>query len=68
MVKKTKMNTREIRRARASAAMPEVKKLVSRFGRMAVANCLGKIKARDKEASRLAALKKQVAELEKGLR
>lgn len=48
--------------------MPEVKRLVQKHGRMAVANCLGKIKARDKEAERLSALKKQVAELEKGLR
>jgi hypothetical protein len=63
-----KLNARDIQRNKAAAAMPEVKKLVQRFGRMAVSNCLGKIKERDKEAARLAALRKQVAELEKGLR
>lgn len=65
---KRKLNQREARRQQAAAAMPEVKRLVQRFGRTAVANCLGKIKARDKEAARLADLKKQVAELERGLR
>lgn len=63
-----KSNARDIQRANATAAMPEVKKLVHRFGRVAVSNCIGKIKERDKEAARLAALKKQVADLEKGLR
>lgn len=68
MEKKRKLNARDARRERAKAAMPEVKRLVTKFGRMAVSSCLNKIKARDKELSRLTALKKQVAALEKGLR
>jgi hypothetical protein len=62
-----KLNTNELRRARAAKAMPEVKAIVKRFGRMAVANCLNKIRERDKGAERLAALKKQVTELERRL-
>lgn len=62
-----KLNRNEVRRAQAAAAMPEVKRLVARFGRTAIANCLNKIRERDKGAERLAALKKQVSELERAL-
>jgi hypothetical protein len=66
--RKRSPTTRERRQAQASAAMPSVKKLVKQFGRVAVANCLNKIHARDREAARLAALKKQVAEMQRSLR
>lgn len=68
MAKKAKLNARDAAQQKAAAAMPEVKRLVARYGRVAVANCIGKIRARDKEADRLKALKRQVAELERGLR
>lgn len=58
----------EKRRAAAAAALPEVKRLVKRFGRMAVASCLARIKAFEKEAARLAALRKEVAALEKRIK
>jgi hypothetical protein len=58
----------ERRRAAAAAALPEVKRLVKRFGRMAVANCLAKIRAFEKEAARLGALRKEVAALERRIR
>ena len=66
--KKRRLNHRDRHRAQVAAAMPEVRRLVKKFGRLAVGNCLGKIKARDKEAAKLAALKREVAQLEKGLR
>ena len=62
--RKMKPNNRDRQRQQAVAAMPEVKRLVQKYGRLAVGNCLNKIKARDKEAARLNALKRQVAELE----
>lgn len=65
---KRRINQRDRQRAHAMAAMPEVKRLVKKFGRLAVGNCLSKIKARDKEAAKLAALKRQVADLQRGLR
>ena len=58
----------EKRRAAASAAMPEVKKLVRRFSRAAVSNCIAKIRAFDKEAKRLAALRQEVRALAQRLK
>lgn len=52
----------------AAAAMPEVRKLVTKYGRLAVSNCLAKIKMRDKEAAKLAAMKREVEKLERALR
>lgn len=63
-----KLNKRDQQRERAKAAMPEVQKLVKKYGRTAVANCLNKIHQRDREAAKLNALKKQVDEMERGLR
>lgn len=65
---KQKITVSEQRRKQAADAMPEVKRLVAQFGRIAVSNCLHKIKARDKEAAKLEKLKKDVAALEKSLR
>ncbi len=66
--KQRRINLRDKRRAAAASAMPEVKRLVKKYGRLAVGNCLNKIRTRDKEAAKLAALRKQVAELQRGLR
>lgn len=58
----------EKRRATASAAMPEVKKLVRRFGRLAVHNCLVKIHEQEKALAHLADLKREVAKLSQAVR
>ena len=63
-----KPNARDRYREQVSAAMPDVKRLVKRFGRKAVANCLHKIQEYDREVGRLAALKKEIAAREARLR
>jgi hypothetical protein len=63
-----KPNKRDQQRAQAKAAMPDVQRLVKKYGRTAVANCLNKIHARDREMKKLTALKKQVDQMERGLR
>ena len=63
-----KPNKRDQQRAQARAAMPDVQRLVKKYGRTAVANCLNKIRMRDKQAEKLTKLKKQVDEMERGLR
>lgn len=61
-------NIAERRRAAAAAAMPEVKRLVKKFGRVAVANCMGKIVASERAAKKVAAMKRELAALESKLR
>jgi hypothetical protein len=61
-------NTRDRQRALNARAMPDVQRLVKRYGRLAVGNCLAKIKARDKQAQKLAALRRDVAAMERALR
>lgn len=63
-----KMNQVERRRAAATAAMPEVKRLVKKFGRAAVGNCMGKIAASERATKKLQAMKKEVAAFEARLR
>lgn len=63
-----KPNLAERRRAAASAAMPEVKRIVKKFGRVAVSNCIGKIIASERAAAKVAAMKKELAVLESKLR
>lgn len=58
----------ERHRNQAAAAMPDVKRLVKKFGRRAVGNCLGKIKEAEKAVAELAALKKLVADKERRLK
>ena len=58
----------ERRRALAAAAMPEVKKLVKKYDRAAVTNCLAKIAAWEREAKKLSRLRNEVAQLQKRLR
>lgn len=63
-----RMNKAELRRAAASAAMPDVKKLVKKYGRTAVSSCMTKIVAAEKASRKLAAMKREVAEFESKLR
>lgn len=63
-----RMNKAELRRAAASSAMPEVKKLVKKFGRTAVSSWMTKIVAAEKASKKLAAMKREVAEFESKLR
>ena len=48
--------------------MPEVKKLVKKYDRAAVTNCLAKIAAWEREAKKLSRLRNEVAQLQKRLR
>lgn len=64
----TRMNKAELRRAAAQQAMPDVKKLVKKFGRTAVSSCMTKIVAAEKASRKLAAMKREVAEFESKLR
>lgn len=55
-------------RALAASAMPDVKRLVKKYGRKAVSNCVKKIADYEKEVGRLAALKKEIAAREAKLK
>lgn len=63
-----RMNKVELRRAAAAEAMPDVKKMVQKFGRIAVSSCMTKIIAAEKASRKLAAMKREVAEFESKLR
>lgn len=63
-----KMTTMEKVRAQAAAAMPDTKKIVKKYGRRAVGACLKKITDYDKELTKLALLKKEVAAREAKLK
>lgn len=65
---KKRMTRVERRRAVAAAAMPEVKKIVRRFGRAAVGNCLAKIQAWERENKKLSVLRNEVKAMERRLR
>lgn len=67
-MKAKRLNARERYRQVVAAAMPEVKKLVKRFGRPAVGNCLAKIAAWEREAKKLSKLRSEVTQLERRLR
>lgn len=45
--------------------MPEVKRLVKKYGRATIANCITRLRDAEKAAQRLAALKREVAQLSK---
>lgn len=53
------------RQAARKAAMPEVKRLVKKYGRSTIANCIGRLRDAEKAAQRLATLKREVKELSK---
>lgn len=63
-----RMNKAELRRAASATAMPDVKKMVKKFGRTAVSSCMTKIIAAEKASKKLAAMKREVAEFESKLR
>lgn len=68
MKKPSKRQTPAQRREAArAAAMPEVKRLVRKVGRSAIANCLSKLRDHEKGVERLNALKRELAQLEKRL-
>lgn len=67
MKAKKQKNVAQERREKADAAMPEVKRLVRKYGRTAIANCLNKLREYEKQSARLQGLKKEVAKLEKDL-
>jgi len=56
------------RQASRKAAMPEVRRLVKKYGRATISNCLSQLRELDKQAQRLAALKKEVRELARKVR
>lgn len=62
-----KMTRLEKRRALWKAAMPEVKKLVRKYDRGAIAHCLKFMADQAAIARRVAALKKEAAALQKKL-
>lgn len=60
------MNTlAERRKALRASAKPEVLRLVKRYGRATVANILNGVREKEKAGKKLAALKREMAELEK---
>ena len=63
-----KLNQVQRRRAAAASAMPDVKRMVKKYGRAAVGNCMGKIAASERAAKKVAAMKKELAALEARLR
>ena len=60
------MNAKLLAKARARA-MPEVKALVKKHGRVAVASCLARLAEAERGAKQLANMKREVAALEKRL-
>ena len=59
------VNPIEKRRALRKAAMPEVKKLVKRFGRTTVMNCINQLKEHDKTLKKIAELRREAARLKR---
>jgi hypothetical protein len=57
----------EVRREKRSAAFPEVKRLVQKYGRTIIAGCLSQIKEKEKALRKVADLKKELARLEKSV-
>lgn len=64
MTNPTKM---EKARAARSAAMPEVKRLVKKHGRPAIAWCIGNLRNHDLLQKKIALLRREAADLEKTL-
>ena len=62
-------NPTKMQKARAarSAAMPEVKRLVKKHGRAAVAWCVGNLRKHDQVLKKVALLRREAADLEKNL-
>lgn len=60
-----KINKTKARMELANRAMPEVKKLVQRYGRTSVQSCLNKLRDYDKKIRQLEIAKKEVEDFEK---
>lgn len=58
---------RDQRKAQRDACMPEVKRLVKKYGRSIVSGCVTRLRDYEKAQKRLADLRKEAAELEKRL-
>lgn len=59
------MTPLEKRKAERAAAKLEVMRLVKKYGRATVANILSGVREKEKAAKKIAALKREMAELEK---
>jgi hypothetical protein len=59
------MTLLEQRRAKRKAAQPEVERLVKRYGIRTIGGCLAKIRERGKVQKKVAALKRELSELER---
>lgn len=46
-------------------AMPEVKRLVKKYGRATIANCINKLRDVEREEKKIAALKRQLKDLQR---
>lgn len=57
----------EVRRERRAKAMPEIKRLVAKYGRSTIVNCLNQIKEKEKTLKKVEALKKELVRLEKAV-
>ncbi|MDE2103163.1 MAG: hypothetical protein KGL39_38310 [Patescibacteria group bacterium] len=57
----------EKRKQLRAAAMPEVKRLVKKYGRTTIQNCLLKLKEHDKTVARIAQMKRELQRLEKSV-
>jgi hypothetical protein len=58
---------RDQQKARREACMPEVKRLVKKYGRATVSGCVARLRDYEKAQKRLADLRREAAELEKRL-
>jgi hypothetical protein len=60
-----------LRQQRANArkaAMPEVKRLVKKYGRATISNCVNQLRNIEREQKKIAALKRQIAEMSRRVR
>lgn len=62
---KKRINIPEQRRVAREKAMPEVKKLVKKYGRQTIAGCLNNLRDYEKKIKELQHAKEEVARLEK---
>jgi hypothetical protein len=60
-------NKREQQRARRDACMPEVKRLVKKYGLATVGGCVARLREHAKAQKKLAELRREAADLEKRL-
>lgn len=66
-MKKKKKTRLDIVRASRERAMPEVKKLVKKYGRTAIGWCVNQLREYERRVKKLAEAKREVARLQKDL-